>query len=59
MGAKTLNLKVGLFVITSVVIFFIFVFILGGEQNFLKKTYRIQTSFTNVAGLAEGAMNGI
>ncbi len=55
MGARTLNLKVGLFVITSVVIFFIFVFVLGGEQNFLKKTYKIQTSFTNVAGLAEGA----
>ena len=55
MGARALNLKVGLFVITSVVIFFIFVFVLGGEQNFLKKTYKIQTSFTNVAGLAEGA----
>ncbi|HWP92385.1 MAG TPA: MlaD family protein [Thermodesulfobacteriota bacterium] len=55
MGARALNLKVGLFVITSVVIFFIFVFVLGGEQNFFKKTYKIQTSFTNVAGLAEGA----
>jgi phospholipid/cholesterol/gamma-HCH transport system substrate-binding protein len=55
MGARALSLKVGLFVITSVVIFFIFVFVLGGEQNFLKKTSKIQTSFTNVAGLAEGA----
>jgi len=55
MGGKAFNLKVGLFVLISILVFGIFVFFLGGEENFFKRTYVIQTSFTNVAGLAEGA----
>ncbi len=55
MGDKAFNLKVGLFVLISIVIFGVFVFVLGGQENYFKRTYVIQTSFTNVAGLAEGA----
>ncbi len=55
MSGKSFNLKVGLFVLIALAIFGIFVFFLGGEENFFRRTYVIQTSFTNVAGLAEGA----
>ena len=55
MGGRAFNLKVGIFVLISLAIFGLFAFILTGEQNFFKRRYRIQTSFTNVAGLAEGA----
>jgi len=55
MGGRGLNLKVGLFVLVSLAVFMVFVFVLGGEGVFFRKRYAIQTSFTNVAGLAEGA----
>jgi phospholipid/cholesterol/gamma-HCH transport system substrate-binding protein len=55
MGGRGLNLKVGLFVLISLAVFMAFVFVLGGEGFFLRKRYEVQTSFTNVAGLAEGA----
>lgn len=49
------NLKVGIFVLLSLAIFIFFIFILGGENKFFARTQEIQTSFTNVAGLAERA----
>lgn len=52
---RALNLKVGLFVLVSLTIFMVFVFFVGGENSFLKKTYLLRTSFSNTAGLAEGA----
>ncbi len=51
----TLNLKVGIFVLIALLVFIIFIFALGGEGSFFKKRYILQTSFTNTAGLSEGA----
>lgn len=52
---KAINLKVGIFVLISLLIFVVFVFALGKESSFFKKSYKVQTSFTNTAGLSEGA----
>src|ERR1700758_4880701 len=52
---RTINLRVGIFVLISLLAFIIFVFALGGERSFFKKRYKIQTSFTNTAGLSPGA----
>src|SRR3972149_5353071 len=52
---RILNLKVGIFVLLSLVIFFVFIFALGGESGLFKRTYKVQTSFTNTAGLSQGA----
>ena len=52
---RILNLKVGIFVLLSLVIFLVFIFALGGESGLFKRTYKVQTSFTNTAGLSQGA----
>ncbi|MER3446027.1 MAG: hypothetical protein C4291_03965 [Candidatus Dadabacteria bacterium] len=52
---RAINLKVGIFVLISLFIFAVFIFALGSESSLFKKTYTVQTSFTNVAGLSEGA----
>jgi phospholipid/cholesterol/gamma-HCH transport system substrate-binding protein len=49
------NLKVGIFVLASLLIFVVFIFALSKESSFFKKSYKVQTSFTNTAGLSEGA----
>lgn len=50
------SFKVGLFVLLALAAFTVFVFFIGGERSLFKESYRIETSFTNVAGLAEGAL---
>lgn len=55
MDQRALKLKVGFFVLVTFVILVIFVFIFGGEKVLLKRTYKLNTSFTNTAGLTEGA----
>ena len=52
---KVLKLKVGLFALITLVIFLFFVFILGGESTLFKKSYSLITSFSNTAGLTQGA----
>lgn len=52
---RAINLKVGIFVLASLLVFVVFIFALGKESSFFKKNYKIQTSFTNTAGLSEGA----
>lgn len=52
---RAINLKVGIFVLISLLIFVVFIFALGKESSLFKKTYTVQTSFTNTAGLSEGA----
>jgi phospholipid/cholesterol/gamma-HCH transport system substrate-binding protein len=52
---RAINLKVGIFVLVSLFIFVVFVFALGRESTFFKKSFKVQTSFTNTAGLSEGA----
>jgi len=52
---RVLNLKVGIFISILIVLFVVSIFALGGESRFFKKRYAVQTSFTNTAGLLEGA----
>src|SRR5713101_3793375 len=52
---RVINLRVGIFILVSLLIFVVFVFALGKESNLFKKSYKVQTSFTNTAGLSEGA----
>lgn len=55
MDQRTLKLKVGLFVVVTFVILVVFVFIFGGDKVLFKRTYNLDTSFTNTAGLNQGA----
>lgn len=52
---RGLNLKVGLFVLITLVSLMVIVFFMGGQRGFFKENYTVETSFTNVAGLVEGA----
>ena len=52
---KPSAIKVGIFVLASIATLIIFVFMLGGDTKFFTRNYKVQTSFTNVAGLSEGA----
>ena len=52
---RGLSLKVGLFVLITLVSLMVIVFFMGGEGSFFKENYTVETSFTNVAGLAKGA----
>lgn len=52
---KISSIKVGFFVLASIICFIVFVFMLGGDNKFFTRSYKVQTSFTNVAGLSEGA----
>jgi phospholipid/cholesterol/gamma-HCH transport system substrate-binding protein len=52
---KSSSIKVGIFVLASILSFIIFVFMIGGDDKFFTRSYKVQTSFTNVAGLSEGA----
>ena len=55
MNQRALNLKVGLFVLITLVTLIFFILIFGGDKSLFKKTYRLNTSFTNTAGLNLGA----
>ena len=52
---KSSSINVGIFVLAGIVSLIIFVFMLGGDNKFFTRNYKVQTSFTNVAGLSEGA----
>ncbi|HSE83699.1 MAG TPA: MlaD family protein [Thermodesulfobacteriota bacterium] len=52
---RGLNLKVGLFVLITLVSLMVIVFFMSGQSGFFKENYTVETSFNNVAGLAEGA----
>ncbi len=49
------SINVGIFVLASIVALIIFIFMLGGDNKLFTRSYKVQTSFTNVAGLSEGA----
>lgn len=55
MEQPALKLKVGLFVLVTFVIFVVFVFIFGGDKVLFKRRYNLNTSFSNTAGLNQGA----
>ncbi len=52
---KSSSINVGIFVLASIVALIIFIFMLGGDNKLFTRSYKVQTSFTNVAGLSEGA----
>lgn len=52
---KIINFRVGLFVLVTVSLFILIVFLLSGEQRFFEKSYTLTTSFGNTAGLIKGA----
>lgn len=51
-----LNLKVGIFICIALLIFGVFVFVLGAQKTLFQKTYHVETTFPNIAGLLEGAV---
>ncbi|HKJ81569.1 MAG TPA: MlaD family protein [Ignavibacteriaceae bacterium] len=53
---KLSNLKVGLTVFIGLVILFIFLFIVGSENNFLTSKYQLKIFVDNVQGLNSGSM---
>jgi phospholipid/cholesterol/gamma-HCH transport system substrate-binding protein len=55
MDQPALKLKVGFFVLVTFIILVIFVFIFGGDKVLFKRRYNLNTSFTNTAGLTQGA----
>ena len=52
---RVIYFRVGLFVLIAVSIFTLIVFFLTGEQNIFEKSYTLNTSFKNTAGLIKGA----
>ena len=53
---KFANLKVGLTIFIGLVIFFIFIFLVGSEGNYFSSTYSLKLFVENTEGLAEGSM---
>ena len=52
---KLLNFRVGLFMLITLSVLILIVFFLSGEKRFFEKSYVLNTSFTNTAGLIKGA----
>jgi len=52
---KSVNFRVGLFVLLAIGIFSTIIFFLSGEQSYFEKSYTVRTSFKNTAGLIKGA----
>src|SRR5687768_742911 len=48
------NVKLGLFVLVGIVLFFAGVFLIGSENNVFNKTFTTHAIFKNVEGLKEG-----
>ncbi len=54
-SSRGLELKVGVFVVVGFLLLFGAIWSLGGEESFFDKTYTLHTSFSDVAGLRDGA----
>lgn len=52
---RLIYFRVGLFVLIAVSIFIMIVFFLTGDQSIFEKSYTVNTSFKNTAGLIKGA----
>jgi phospholipid/cholesterol/gamma-HCH transport system substrate-binding protein len=48
------KLKLGIFVITTLLIFMVAIYLIGQRQNMFAKTFTISTNFNNVNGLIQG-----
>ena len=51
----SLYTKVGLFVFITILIFFIGIFVISGDQKFFEKEYNVRTYFSDTVGLLPGA----
>lgn len=52
---RSLYIKVGFFVLISLIIFIIGIFVISGDTKFFQKNYVVKTYFNNTAGLLPGA----
>ncbi len=52
---RSVQLKVGAFVLVSVAVFVYGVFTISGREDLFEKEYKVRTYFDNTAGLLEGA----
>ncbi len=50
------DLRVGLFLVMSVVLLSFFVFMLGGQDGMFKERYKLHSAFTETSGLRDGAV---
>jgi phospholipid/cholesterol/gamma-HCH transport system substrate-binding protein len=50
-----LQLRIGTFILVSLVVFFAIVYLLGARARYFESKYEIAAEFTEVAGLIEGA----
>lgn len=52
---KSLYIKVGFFVLISLIICLIGIFVISGDTKFFERNYIVKTYFNNTAGLLPGA----
>lgn len=52
---KSMNLKVGIFVLVSIIVFLVGIFTISGDSSLFSKKYTVKTNFANTAGLLPGA----
>jgi phospholipid/cholesterol/gamma-HCH transport system substrate-binding protein len=52
---KVLNFRVGVFVLITLSVLIVIIFLLSGEKSFFEKSYTLTTYFRNTAGLIKGA----
>ncbi|MEE9252322.1 MAG: MlaD family protein [Thermodesulfobacteriota bacterium] len=53
---SSVKLRVGIFIVVSLVIFVVFLFVFGAHESIFSKRYEVETRFPNTAGLIEGAI---
>jgi phospholipid/cholesterol/gamma-HCH transport system substrate-binding protein len=51
----TLKLRIGAFILVSLVVFFAIVYLLGARARYFESKYELAAEFNEVAGLLEGA----
>src|SRR5262247_1172625 len=51
----TLQLRIGAFILASLVVFFAIVYLLGARARYFESKYELVAEFTQVGGLIEGA----
>lgn len=48
------NIRLGIFVVTGMLLFVLAAYLIGNDQNLFQDTFRLKTSFRNVSGLQTG-----
>ena len=55
-STKLANLKIGVTTLLGLIIFFVFVVIIGMERNYFNETYQLRIKVNNVEGLSKGSL---